>query len=72
MSKYNECDRELQNNEWVEEIKKELPDGFYEKRKAGENDSFICTLIQKDSIDEFTNIYLKICNDNIPPFISPE
>ena len=38
---------------WVEEIKKELPENFYEKRKEGENDNHICELIRKDMVDEF-------------------
>ena len=39
--------------EWVEEIKKELPENFYDKRKEGENDNKICELIRKDLITEF-------------------
>ena len=39
--------------EWLDDINKELPNDFYENRKKGENDNFICQLIQKDSIDEF-------------------
>ena len=35
------------------EIQNEIPAEFYEKRKIGENDDFICKLIQKDLIDEF-------------------
>ena len=40
-------------NKWVTEIQDEIPSDFYEKRKNGENDDFICRLIQKDSIGEF-------------------
>lgn len=43
----------MDKNEWVKEIKKELPDDFYEKRKKGENDSCISKLIQEDSIMDF-------------------
>lgn len=43
----------MDKNEWVKEIKKELPDIFYEKRKKGENDSYICKLIQEDLIGDF-------------------
>ena len=39
--------------EWVEEIKKELPENFYDKRKEGENDNHICELIRKDMVTEF-------------------
>ncbi|KAK8865390.1 hypothetical protein M9Y10_010935, partial [Tritrichomonas musculus] len=35
------------------QIEGELPENFYEKRKIGENDNYICQLIQKDSINEF-------------------
>ena len=48
--KYNPNTKE---NEWVEEIKKELPENFYDKRKEGENDNKICELIRKDLITEF-------------------
>lgn len=43
----------------------ELNEEFYENRKIGENDNFICKLIQNDSIDDFiiytnkTNLPLK-------------
>ena len=40
-------------NKWVEEIKKELPDNFYEIRKFGENDSNISKLIREDNVEEF-------------------
>ena len=49
----NDDDEEYNKNAWVEEIKSELPENFYEKRKEGENDSQICELIRKDMITEF-------------------
>lgn len=50
--------REKLNNSsqkiWINFITKEkLPDGFYEKRKNGENDQEICQIIQKDLIEQF-------------------
>ena len=51
--KYDPEVEELMDNGWVEEIKKELPENFYEKRKEGENDSKICELIRNDMIDEY-------------------
>ena len=51
--KYDPDDNELKKNGWVEEIKKDLTENFYEKRKEGENDSQICELIRKDMITEF-------------------
>lgn len=38
---------------WINEIKKELPDNFDEKRKEGENDEYICALIRNDSVESF-------------------
>lgn len=32
-----------------------FPDSFKENRKVGENDNFVCKLIQNDSIDEYIN-----------------
>ena len=51
--KENENENKNKGNGWVEEIKKELPENFYEKRKEGENDNHICELIRKDMVDEF-------------------
>ena len=39
--------------EWVEEIKKDLPDNFHELRKIGENESYICQLIRNDNARDF-------------------
>ena len=47
--KYNK----KEENEWILEIEKEIPAYFYELRKNGENDHFICELIRKDSIEDF-------------------
>ncbi|KAK8865465.1 hypothetical protein M9Y10_011013 [Tritrichomonas musculus] len=43
----------LRKNIWIEELKKELPENFYEKRKEGQNDNQISELICKDMIEEF-------------------
>ena len=51
--KYDPKIWKLAENGWVEELKKELPENLYEKRKEGENDSQICELIRKDMITEF-------------------
>lgn len=40
-------------NEWVEEIKNEIPENFNELRKKGENDSYISKLIREDLIEDF-------------------
>ena len=59
--KYN---RELKKDEWIEHIKKELPENFYELRKKGENSSQICELIRNDMITDFV-VY--ITKHNISP-----
>ena len=41
------------DDELKEEIAKQLPENYEEKRKKGENDSHICELIRDDMIDEF-------------------
>ena len=51
-------------NGWVEEMKKELPENFYEKRKEGENDSLISELIRKDMITEFVEY---VSRNNVSP-----
>ena len=35
--------------------KERIPDNFFEKRKKGENDSYICKLIQNDSVEDFVS-----------------
>ena len=40
-------------NYWINEINKEIPENFYELRKIGENESYICKLIREDSVKEF-------------------
>lgn len=41
------------------EFSTNLPENFYEKRKSGENDSFICEVIRKDSVTEFKSFVAK-------------
>ena len=51
--KYSPLCSELNGNKWVRDLKKVLPENFYEKRKEGENDNQICELIRKDMVTEF-------------------
>ena len=46
-----------------DEIMKELPENFYQDRKIGENNSYICKLIQQDLVKDFI-IYIN--QNNIP------
>ncbi|KAK8838130.1 hypothetical protein M9Y10_036083 [Tritrichomonas musculus] len=62
--KYDPSDYYLYKNEWVEEIKKELPNNFYELRKIGENENQLCKLIREDMVKEFI-INVNINNINL-------
>ncbi len=35
----------------------DIPDDFYEKRKKGEDDKYICQLIKNDNINEFKSLW---------------
>ncbi|KAK8847105.1 hypothetical protein M9Y10_019685 [Tritrichomonas musculus] len=53
IKKYKNMNRSLQNDKFVEELKKEVDEDFYEKRKEGENDDSLCKLIRLNEIKEF-------------------
>ncbi|KAK8840035.1 hypothetical protein M9Y10_031320 [Tritrichomonas musculus] len=53
----------FEENNFDEEMGKELPENFYENRKAGENHNPICKIIQNDSIEEFISY---INQNNLP------
>ncbi|KAK8840474.1 hypothetical protein M9Y10_030679 [Tritrichomonas musculus] len=58
---YNSFEEDLEENEWVEQIKEVLPDNFYELRKIGENDNYLCKLIREDSVIDFISYVNKSC-----------
>ena len=45
------------NEKMNEETTNELPEDFYNNRKIGENESFICKLIREDLVTEFITYY---------------
>lgn len=47
--------------ELIQKIQITVPTDFNDKRKNGENDSYICNLIRNDSIDDFI-VYININN----------
>ena len=51
--KRKKFEEEEEENEWIEDIKKELPDDFFKLRRKGENESLICEFIRNDMIKEF-------------------
>lgn len=40
-------------SKWIQELKNELPENFYENRIIGENDALVCKLIRDDLVNEF-------------------
>ena len=52
---------EVDKNKWILEIRRKLPENFYEKRKKGENDTELCEMIRKCKIKEFV-MYINQCN----------
>ena len=68
--KHGKIYKTVEQDKAVEEIKKELPDNFYKKRKIGENDEEVCKLIQKDLIEEFI-IYVNKNDTNLKKKIEP-
>lgn len=61
--KYEEEEEEYvqEENPWVEKIMMEIPEDFYEKRKKGEDEKYICQLIKNDNINEFVIYTNKNC-----------
>lgn len=57
-------------NQWINEIKIELPYVFYELRNIGENDGFLCKLIREDAVEEFI-IYVNRNNISRNATINP-
>lgn len=56
--------------ELEEEISKEIPENYEDQRLIGENDSYLCQLIQNDSIEEFA-IYVNKTNTSLFSEIKP-
>lgn len=49
--------------EFTERMNKEVDEDFYEKRRDGENDDYLCQLIRNNKINEFnTFVYYLIIN----------
>ena len=59
-----EKDPTIKHEKLFQQITKELPNDFEEKRKIGENDDFLCEMIRKDQIDEFIS-YVNRTNLNL-------
>ncbi len=53
INKYKNSNSELKNVNFIQEIMKNVPEKFYEKRIEGENDNYICELIRLNKVNEF-------------------
>ena len=55
INKYKNTHSALKNDNFIQEIKKDVSENFYEKRMEGENDNYICELIRLNKVEEFDN-----------------
>ena len=53
IEKYSSKNSKIKNEELIYQIKNEIDNDFYEKRREGENDDYICKLIRNNEIKEF-------------------
>ena len=53
IEKHGSINEILQNEEFLEKMNKEVEKYFYEKRREGENDDYLCELIRFNNIEEF-------------------
>ena len=67
---FSKYDEEEFDTDWILEIKKEIPNNFYERRKIGENEKYICEIIRKDSIEDFI-VYMNKNNYQFNSLIKP-
>ena len=65
----NDIDIDYHDNEILEYYSNHL-DEYEEKRRIGENDSYICSLIRQDSIEEFVS-YVNRTNFSLSSTINP-
>ena len=63
-------DKRTEINCELTKIDSQIFDNFDEKRKIGENDSYICSLIRNDSVEEFIT-YITKTNISISSIIQP-
>lgn len=59
------CDKNIALNQgnFIQKVKEEVPSDFYEKRKKGENDTFLYQLIRMNDVKEF-GVYIN--RNNLP------
>ena len=53
IEKYGSKNKILKDDKFIEKMKKEVDKDFYEKRREGERDDYLCELIRFNKIEEF-------------------
>ena len=53
INKYCKSNKYLADEELINKIRKDVPDDFFDKRKEGENDNYLCELIRLDKVKDF-------------------
>ena len=67
IGKYGSENKSLKDNKFIEVMNKEIETNFYEKRREGLNDDYLCEQIRNNEIQEFIrfteqrNLSLEIC-----------
>ena len=59
INKYKNQNMNLKNIKIIHELKKEVSKEFYEKRKKGENDNYLCELIRLNDAKKFSIYVIK-------------
>ena len=59
IEKYGRENESLKDNKFIERMNKEVEEDFYEKRREGENDGYLCQLIRHDKIQEFVTFVVQ-------------
>ena len=68
IKKYGDKNLYLREEIFINNIKKEVSEDFYDKRKEGENDSYLCELIRKNQVKEF-GVYVNRNNISLESYI---
>ena len=53
IEKYGSKNKSLKDDKFIERMNKEIEENFYDKRREGLNDDYLCELIRLDKIKEF-------------------
>ncbi|KAK8840889.1 hypothetical protein M9Y10_027720 [Tritrichomonas musculus] len=68
IQKFRSENSNLRKEEFIDKIKKEVPEEFYIKRKEGENENYLCELIRTNQVKEF-GVYVNRNNISLESYI---